>query len=160
MRTRYFFCLLTCRPLGDRYRGGIVQQFVCFAGVGVIGTLVHYATLMALVHLGRVSPILSSVAGFVLGALVNYVLNYHVTFRSKKPHRETLAKFYTIALVGLGLNTLIMIVATTLCSLHYLVAQVIATAVVLASNFAGNRQWTFREVTHGSDGPMYRAADS
>jgi putative flippase GtrA len=118
---------------------------VRFAGVGVIGTSVHYLTLIFFVQVISVDPLLSSVIGFILGALVNYFLNYHITFRSTKQHREAMIKFFTVALIGLTLNSFIMALAIKIFSLYYLSAQVTATGVILMWNFAGNRLWTFGE---------------
>jgi len=126
----------------------IFWQFISFAGVGVIGTLVHYITLITLVRIARASAIPASVAGFVLGGLVNYVFNYHYTFRSNCRHHKTAIKFFTVALGGLILNTLIMTLATTVFALHYLLAQVVATGLVLNWNFFACFFWTFREGRH------------
>jgi putative flippase GtrA len=108
-----------------------------------VGTAVHYTALVAIVHL-QGKPIIGSVVGFVLGALVNYILNYHYTFESAKPYSETLAKFFTIACVGLGLNTLIMGLLIGLLNVHYFVSQLLATAGVVLWNFTVNLLWTFR----------------
>ena len=123
----------------------IVKQFFCFAGIGLMGTLTHYLTLVLMVEVAAMKAVFASVLGFVVGALFNYFFNYHLTFKSKKLHQEALAKFFTVALVGLFLNTLIMAMATEVFSLYYLVAQVISTGLVLFWNFTGNRLWTFRE---------------
>ena len=104
-----------------------------------------------LVQMAGVTPVLASAGGFVLGALVNYFLNYRYTFRSNNRHHEAIIKFFTIALVGLVLNTLIISLAIDILSLHYLLAQVIATGLVLIWNFTGNRCWTFREATNAPE---------
>lgn len=134
--------------MGWSLKAGVVplaRQFLSFACVGAIGTTAHYAVLIALVHFADAMPVVASVFGFVTGALVNYILNYRFTFRANSPHPETAAKFFTVALVGIFLNTLIMAVLTEYLSLHYLPAQVAATGTVLLWNFACNRLWTFPE---------------
>ncbi len=119
----------------------IAKQFMRYAGVGAIGTVGHYAVYIALVNLGLGVPS-SSAAGFVIGALINYWLNYHYTFKSEQPHRHAASKFFIVALVGLVLNTLIVFVLHRL-QWHYLLAQAMATLIVLVLNFAVNRHWTF-----------------
>ncbi len=128
-----------------RARYAILSQFLYFAGVGAIGTLVQYVVLIGLAQITDISPVLTSAAGFVLGAFVNYILNYRYTFRSTKNHREAMTKFMAVALVGLILNTFIMAVATEYFTLHYLLAQILATGLVLIWNFSVNLLWTFRE---------------
>jgi putative flippase GtrA len=120
-------------------------QFLQFSAVGAVGTLVHYCILVTLTGGLGVNPIVASSAGFACGALTNYVLNYHYTFTSNKRHRETMTKFLIVALVGMLFNGLIMSVCTEALQLHYLLAQLAATGLVLLWNFTANRFWTFRE---------------
>lgn len=116
-----------------------------FAGVGAIGTIAHYATLVFLVQLFDANAVFASSAGAVTGATVNYFLNFHYTFRSSKKHSETLWKFFSIAAVGFLLNGVMMALLTGPFDLYYLFAQVIATGSVLIWNFFGNRIWTFKQ---------------
>ena len=95
----------------------MTKQFMCFTAMGAVSTAAHYAILVALVHMMAADPVAASIGGFVAGAFVNYVANYHVTFQSKKRHEEAIIKFLSVALLGLGLNTLIMAFATNLVGL-------------------------------------------
>jgi len=123
-------------------RRGYYRQFACFCLVGSAGTAVQYCALVAIVHL-QGEPIIGSAVGFVLGAFVNYILNYHYTFESAKPYHETLAKFFTTACAGLVLNTFIMGLLIGFLNVHYFVSQLLATAVVVFWNFTVNLLWTF-----------------
>ncbi|MBE0574958.1 MAG: GtrA family protein [Desulfuromonadales bacterium] len=120
------------------------MEFLTFSGVGAIGTLVHYLILFITVEFFFFNPVVSSFFGFVSGAVVNYYLNYYFTFKSKKNHKEAISKFFLVAGVGLVLNTLIMVLLTTVLDQNYLLAQLLATALTLAWNFTVNRLWTFR----------------
>ncbi|MGH8750099.1 MAG: GtrA family protein [Burkholderiales bacterium] len=120
------------------------DQFLRFAGAGVFGTAAHYLVLLILVELAAANPVTASFLGFLCGALVNYTLSRRYIFESAAPHRQALIKFLGVALVGLALNTLIMSAGVGL-GLHYLLAQIIATGLVLMWNFAGNKFWTFKE---------------
>jgi putative flippase GtrA len=119
-----------------------MRQFLVFAAVGAVGTAAHYATLIALVQIWRVSPPVATTAGFAVGALVNYVLNYRITFASNARHAHALPKFLTIAAIGAALNYGIVWWLTGR-GVHYLLAQVVSTGVVLVLNYAANRAWTF-----------------
>jgi putative flippase GtrA len=118
-------------------------QFLRYAGAGAIGTGLHYAVLIALVQLARAGPVLASTAGAVCGALVNYALNHRFTFASDKSHGRALPRFALVAAGGVALNAIVMAAVLALAGPHYLVAQVIATAAVLAAGFLANRAWTF-----------------
>ena len=123
----------------------LFRQFMSFSFVGVIATTVHYIVLGFAVQFLAINPVTSSMFGFIAGAIVNYLLNYHFTFKSHKEHLETSLRFMMVALTGLGLNTLLMFLLTG--RLHYLLSQVCATIIVLFWNFLCNRFWTFRETS-------------
>ena len=138
--------------LSGKLLKGIFFQFISFASIGAIGTAVHYAVLISLVQIGGVMPVVGSVIGFVCGALVNYTLNYHITFRSSKQHHEAMLKFFLVALCGLAINTLIMSLSINSFHLHYIISQMSASGLVLIWNFSCNRIWTFREVKSATGG--------
>ena len=121
----------------------VTAPFVRYAAVGAVGTLFHFLTLTACVELLRMSPTSGSFVGAVVGALLNYVLNYHLTFASQQSHKVTLPRFLAVAAFGVVLNGLIVKFATGELALHYLVAQAVATVIVLGSGFVLNKIWTF-----------------
>jgi putative flippase GtrA len=120
-----------------------VKQFIRFTGVGAIGTTGHYITLIVLVEALGTDAVFASLAGFIVGALINYQLNRSYTFQSTANHRSALPKFFIIAAIGALLNTVIMAFAIQQAGLHYFLSQVLATCIVLVWGFVGNRFWTF-----------------
>lgn len=120
-------------------------QFMCFAAMGTVGTAVHYGVLLVFVEIWGIRPLIGSVAGFLSGAAVNYILNYYITFQSKKSHGKASIRFFSVAVVGLPINGGIMFVLNELFKLHYIFAQILATLVTLVWNFTGNRLWTFSD---------------
>lgn len=129
-----------------RYAGvlALARQFVNFTGVGFVSAIGHYGLLITLVQFAGVAAVPASAAGALLGAWINYTLNYRFTFRSNKRHREAVLKFAAVAAVGLVLNTIFMWVGVELIGAHYLLSQVVTTGLVLIWSFAGNRYWTFQ----------------
>lgn len=119
------------------------KQYVLFAGVGVIGTAGHYLVLVLLVEWFAVTPVVATSAAFLVGAIINYSLNYKYTFSSDKPHLQAMSKFFSIATVGMLFNGLIMDYGVTQLELHYLATQVVATVLVMQWNFVANKLWTF-----------------
>ena len=122
----------------------LLRQFVKFTGVGFMSAIGHYGLLIALVQLAAVQPVPASAAGALLGAWINYSLNYRYTFHSTRRHRESVLRFGIVAAIGLVLNTLFMWVGVDVIGVHYLLSQVVTTGLVLIWSFAGNRFWTFR----------------
>ena len=121
----------------------MIGQFLMFAGLGVIGTLGHYTVLVVLVQFWAVDPVFASSLGFVVGAVINYILNYHFTFRSRKRHSEALTKFLIVAIIGAGINGFIMYIGVENTRINYMIIQLFATLVVLLWNFIVNSLWTF-----------------
>ncbi|HEB56200.1 MAG TPA: GtrA family protein [Gammaproteobacteria bacterium] len=122
-----------------------MKQFILFAMLGGVGTAGHYLTLILLVQLVGLAAVWATTAGFMVGAVMNYFLNYHLTFRSDKAHSETMLKFFIVALVGAGLNMMVMFLGVNILSLFYLLVQVAASFVVLLWTFSANKLWTFSE---------------
>lgn len=120
-------------------------RMTTYAGVGAVGTAAQYLVLVSIVSLGHGSPTTGSVTGAIAGAIVNYALNRRITFKSNAAHRDTLPKFAATAALGVLLNGLVMKVLAENHQVNYLIAQIIATALVLVLTFAINSVWTFRQ---------------
>lgn len=118
-------------------------QFLDFAAVGAVGTAAHFATLIALVQALGWPPAAATTAGFLVGAVVNYGLNYRLTFQSQARHAVALPRFLAIAVAGMGLNLAIVWALVHWQGVHYLIGQVVATVTVLVFNFLANRALTF-----------------
>lgn len=128
----------------------MIVQFASFASAGALGTIAHYLVLLGLVSIFLAHPVTASILGSLVGAMVNYLLSHHWVFRSKRKHSETLSKFVAVGGLGLVLNAAIMYVLVTIASIHYLLAQIAATGIVLFWNFLGNRFWTFADDTRST----------
>jgi len=113
-----------------------------FALVGVAGTLAHYSILYGLVEFYSFNPVVASGWGALAGLIVNYVLNYKLTFNSQQSHRQTFPRFVLIASLGFALNLAMMAILTQ--HLYYFYAQIVTTGVVLIWNFFANSLWTFQ----------------
>lgn len=126
----------------------LANQFLLFATVGTVATAVQYLTLILLVQFAHWTPVLASTVGFSLGAVITYTLNYKFTFRSRAKHRKSLTKFLIVAPTGALINMAIMWLGVEFAQLIYIVAQVLATGVVMIFNFTLSRIWTFNEANY------------
>lgn len=122
-----------------------VSQFLRFGAVGAVGTLAQYVVLwLGAVFLGW-PAVWASAAGYVLGSVVNYLLNYHFTFASGKSHLEAAGKFYMVVGIGWCINTGLMGLLTGGLNWNIWLAQVLTTGIGLGWNFAGSKLWAFRD---------------
>lgn len=122
----------------------IPRQFILFASVGAVGTMMHFLVLYVLVDFGYLSVLLATFCGFLVGALTNYILNYQFTFKSTKSHKSTLVPFMLIAIFAGILNQISMALLTLNVNMHYMFAQCLVTGCLLIFTYSFNRLWTFR----------------
>lgn len=111
--------------------------------MGVIATAAHYAVLIALAELFHVDPVIATVCGFTVGAVVSYVLNRRFTFTERPEFKTGLVKFLIIAGIG-GVFNVSIFAFLVAQGLHYILAQVVATSIVLIWNFGSARLVVFR----------------
>jgi putative flippase GtrA len=121
----------------------LVQQVVAFAGVGAVAAVVHYGALIGLVESGLATPVPATLAGYVAGGIVSYLLNRRHTYRSDRPHAEAGWRFAVVALVGFLLTGVFMHLFVTRWGAPYLPAQLVTTGIVLVWSFAAHKFWTF-----------------
>lgn len=121
----------------------LIRQFSVFSMMGALGTACHYLVLVSLVQFLGLGPAYATTMGYATGAIVNYVLNRRVTFRSQRSHGIALPRYVTIVLAGLIINTTMMILLNRVIGLHYLISQVVSTGVVLVVNFVLSKFWVF-----------------
>ena len=119
------------------------SPLVRYAAAGAVGTAGHYGVLVGLVSLLHFSPVPATAIGALVGAAINYLLNYHLTFASTRPHRQALPRFMMVAALSAGLNAAGMRYALLWFNVKYLAAQVVCTAVIMLIGFVLNRVWTF-----------------
>jgi putative flippase GtrA len=120
-----------------------VSQFLRFAAVGAVATTAHYALLIALTEWGGIDPVIATICGFFVGALVSYSLNRRFTFQTRPAYGKGLVKFLLVVAIGAAINAAI-VAAFVSAGVHYMIGQVIATGLVLIWNFAAARFFVFR----------------
>lgn len=126
------------------------QQFLRFALVGLSGTGVQYlsiqiAVVTEFVVLDKAPAVTGSAIGYLLGSLVNYILNYFFTFDSGKSHVEAASKYFGVLAVGWGINFGLMSLLVEHWHIWHWYAQIFTTGFVLCWNFAGSKLWAFKD---------------
>ncbi|MEO7337788.1 MAG: GtrA family protein [Caldimonas sp.] len=120
-----------------------MQRFARYSAVGALATAAHYLVLLLCVEGAGLPAWIGSGIGAVIGAQVAYFGNRHYTFAHRGAVASSWMKFQGTALIG-GLVGMAVVAAGVKLGLHYLVAQMIATALSLVLTFAINRAWSFR----------------
>jgi len=115
-----------------------------FLGVGGLATALQYLLLIAAVELFGVGTVLASALAYLISSVANYLLNYYFTFSSGAGHRVAIFKFAVVVAFGLGINSGLMFLLTKFSNIHYVIAQMLSTSVVLIFNYLAHKNWTYR----------------
>lgn len=119
-------------------------MLIKYAIVGVIATIVDFSILYVLTDVAGFHYLLSATASFVVAAMTNYYIQRKWTFKSNGKKRRQLPVFFTIAIIGVILNNNILYLGVEYFYIHYMLAKVFASAVVMIWNFFGNKYLTFK----------------
>ena len=134
----------------------LILKFLKFGVVGASGAVIDFGITALCKGILGMPDLLANAIGFTIAATSNYFLNRVWTWKStSKEVGIEYVKFFVVSLIGLGLNSLIVLllkdisivprfVETTL-DWDFWVAKVIATAVVMVWNFVANNFFTFRQ---------------
>jgi putative flippase GtrA len=121
----------------------IAGQFSRFVLVGLVCTGLQYLLLVAGVEWLRLNAVFASAVGYLVSAGLSYALNRRITFGSLAPHRRALLRFVVVMAMGLLLNSACMQLLHGALQWHYVLAQLLATAMTTLWNFIAHRSWTF-----------------
>ena len=104
----------------------------------------HYAALFILVEVAHLAAGWAAAIGATAGAFVAYLGNRRFTFTgSRARHRQALPRFLAVAALGAAVSGSMVWLGSAALGVHYLLAQVLASAVVLVMTYRLNRAWSF-----------------
>lgn len=119
-----------------------------YAAVGALATAAHYLLLVVWVEWAQGPAWLGSGLGAVLGAQLAFVGNRRFTFGHRGANGPAWRRFQGTAMLGAVLG-MALVAAGVALGLHYLLAQAVATVVVMLLTYAVNRHWTFGSTQDG-----------
>ena len=122
--------------------GRLFCSFCKYLVAGGAGFLVDFSALYICRDILGLHYLPASAIGFILGLVFVYIASNRWVFEARKlEHRRVIefSVFALIGVIGLGLTMLFMWVFVDLVSLHYLVAKVFTTGLVLIWNFGARR---------------------
>lgn len=123
----------------------IILRFVRFGIVGASGMIVDFGVTWLCKEKLHWNKYISNSLGFILAASNNYFWNRLWTFHSESVEiAREYGTFVLIALVGLGLNNLIIWLLHEKVHLNFYLSKLIAIGCVMIWNFSMNYVFTFR----------------
>jgi len=128
---------------GTRKPGNWMELFK-FAVVGGSGYTVNLAVFAVADGVLGLHHIPAAVVAFCVAVINNFWWNRHWTFGAGDGHAGfQAARFFTVSVVGLGLNLILLEVFVSAAGIPALPAQALAVALTTPVNFIGNKLWTF-----------------
>jgi putative flippase GtrA len=126
------------------FTGAFFLKFIKFCIVGFSGVLVDFGITFLFKEVFKVQKYLANAIGFTTAATTNYLLNRVWTFQSSNPHvMQEFSRFFLIALIGLGINSLIIWAMSGKLKVNFYVSKLVATVIVTGWNFLINAYFTF-----------------
>jgi putative flippase GtrA len=117
-----------------------------FGLVGITATATHITTVLVLVEWSNWRPLWANFFAFSLALLVSFGGHYHWTFKASTPYASAFPRFSSIALLGLGLNQIIMFSVVSLLALNYRLGLAAVIMVVPFISFMANKLWAFQSI--------------
>ena len=129
--------------LGTR-KPGNWMQLLKFGLVGGSGYAVNLAVFALAAGPLGLHHLAAAVLAFCVAVINNFWWNRHWTFGAGDGHAGfQAARFFTVSVIGLGLNLVLLELFVSSMGLAALPAQAIAVALTMPVNFIGNKLWTF-----------------
>ncbi len=121
----------------------LITKLVKFCLVGASGMVIDFSVTFLLKERFQWHRYLSSATGFILASASNFIFNRSWTFNNHEPAiLSQYSLFLLFALIGLGINTLFLMVFERL-KFSFYVAKFFAIVVTMAWNFSANYLFTF-----------------
>ncbi len=128
---------------GARKPAAWVELFK-FGVVGASGYVVNLAVFALLVEGLGAHHIPAALGAFCVAITNNFLWNRHWTFDAAGGHAgEQAWRFFTVSLLGLGINLAALFLLVDVAGLPELPGQALAVAIAMPANFVGNKLWTF-----------------
>ena len=114
--------------------------------VGIAAFVVDFTLQYVLVDICGMYYLIAQAISHVTGGLVNYLMSIIWVFDKKPQKREYMHFIYfsIIGAVGLGINTLILWLFTSVFGWYHMYSKIIATIVVFLFNFYARKYLLFK----------------
>ncbi len=118
-------------------------DFVRYAVVGIFNTALGYGVILVAFHALGFPYLWANVAGYAFGLVNTFFWQKRWVFESRNQYRKEILPFLTVFAAGFLLNLLVVFLLGEKTSLHKNLCQLMGIAVYTATNFLGNKLWTF-----------------
>lgn len=121
-----------------------LRLFLGYIVCAGIATVVDFLFLYALTEFFGLHYLISAAIAYVFGMTTNYTLNKIYNFKNKSSEvKKQFLLFIFVALIGLGLNQIILYILVERFGLWYIFAKAVGVLIVMIWSFYGHKKITF-----------------
>lgn len=119
----------------------IVKYFIS----GCTAAAVDIITLFILTDIAHIWYLLSAILAFLVALGISFTLQKFWAFRDMNITRlhVQVIQFSIVAVISLGINSLLMYIAVDFFHLHYILAQIVVGVIIAVTNFFGYTLFVF-----------------
>ena len=115
----------------------LCRQIIGFGIVGLLAFFIDYALFALLYKIVGIHYVIAAVISFCVSLAFNYAASMRYVFRHKSDmtRRREVVLFFVGAVIGLGINEIMLYVGDVVFCIEPLITKILATVVVAAWNF-------------------------
>ena len=133
---------------------GSIKQFISYFCIGGISAVVEWGVFSLLEYAFNISYLLATMIAFVFSTTTNWILGRVITFKDsayKNKKVKEMMLVFMVSLIGLGMNTILMIVFVEIVGMRTnfqkTIAKVLATCTVFIWNYLSRKLWIYKKET-------------
>jgi putative flippase GtrA len=120
------------------------KEFLKFGLVGISGIAVDFFITWLFKEKFKCNKYAANCAGFSFAVINNFLLNRYWTFNETiEPFGEQFLKFATFSLIGLVINTLLLMLLVKHLKFNFYIIKLMVISLVFLWNFSVNYLYTF-----------------
>ncbi len=122
----------------------IIGKVLRFGVTGLLGAVIDFGCTYLFKEVLKANKFLSNAIGFTMAATFCFFLNKYWTYQSQTPLSWTeYLTFFAVSLIGLGINTLVLMLLNDKAKMNFYLSKCFAIAVASGWNFLANLMVTF-----------------
>jgi len=131
----------------ERETTSTIKEFLSYVLFAGIATIVDIGLLFLLTEYAfqfNYDYLIAAILSYLCGMITNYSLNKYLTFKNTtKRIAPQFGVFAIVALIGLGLNELILWLFTEFTFLTYIYSKILSVGIVMIYSYIAHKKFTF-----------------
>jgi len=125
----------------------LIVQIFKFLVVGGIATVIDWVIYFVLYHFLKIPPSLANIMSFVVSVSYNYWASCKYVFNvtKDKSRLRLFIEFIIFAVIGLGINEVIIFALYNKAGWNAMLVKILATAIVMVFNFVTRKKFLERK---------------